>query len=84
MALEDEIMARAAVSQVRRGPVGWLHRLSEEHRAAASKVKENWRAMGGTSSGVTANSVASSIAHTFAGLGYTMPRPKEIANWLMS
>lgn len=84
MALEDDIMAHALSSQPRRGPVGWLARLSEEHRAAVVKVKQNWRAMGGASSGVTAVSVANSVVATFTGLGYAMPRPKEIANWLAS
>jgi len=84
MALEDDILARASASQPRRGPVGWMDRLDKDHRAAAIKVKSQWQGMGGTSSGVTAISVANAIVDTFAGLGYTMPRPKEIANWLMS
>lgn len=84
MALEDDIIARAAASQARRGPVGWLDRLSGEHRASAISAKTQWKAMGGTSSGITATSVANSIIDAFTSLGYTMPRSKEIANWLMS
>lgn len=83
MALEDEMLADAiSVGQKRNGPVGWLDRLSPEHRDSVEAARRQWLAMGGVSSGVPAVSLANVICDRMTKLGYQMPRSKEVSNWL--
>lgn len=84
MALEDEMLADALASvPSRHGPLGWIDRLSPEHRASVEAARVQWIGMGGAASGVPAIGMAASIAKHLVTLGYQMPRTKEIARWLV-
>lgn len=83
MNLSDDLLAAAKAHAKHRGPLGWLERISDEHRQAIEKTRDEWRQIGGKSSGVSAARLACVICERLTALGYQMPQEKAVSNWLI-